>query len=180
MKHSQVVDLVILAQEGDRNALGELINEFHSTVYSIAMRRLRNREDALEITQEIFIRVMRKLHQLSEPKKFAGWVRQIAVRTSINRALRRNPEYLNDPEDFDRVNGTIPDPESLTLKREQGDAIRSSMMQMKELDRDTLVAFYFKGQSIIEMGEIFRSPLGTIKRRLHTARSRLKEIMENS
>jgi RNA polymerase sigma-70 factor (ECF subfamily) len=49
------------------------------------------------------------------------------------------------------------------------------MTRLRELDRRTLLAFYFEGQSLIEMSDRFQSPVGTIKRRLHTARNRLKD-----
>ena len=49
--------------------------------------------------------------------------------------------------------------------------------KMRELDRRTLMAFYFEGQSLKQMSDQFDSPIGTIKRRLHTARNRLKEML---
>ncbi|HYW80125.1 MAG TPA: sigma factor-like helix-turn-helix DNA-binding protein, partial [Thermoguttaceae bacterium] len=51
--------------------------------------------------------------------------------------------------------------------------------RLRAMDRDTLVAFYFHGRSLIEMSEKFDSPVGTIKRRLHTARKRLAEELES-
>ena len=85
-------DLAILvgrAQRGDREAFGELVEQFQPTVYAIALRRLANASDALELTQEVFLHVLRRIGQLREPERFAGWLRQVAVRMAINRATRR-------------------------------------------------------------------------------------------
>ena len=77
------------AQRGDREAFGELVEQFQPTVYAIALRRLGNPSDALELTQEVFLHVLRRIDQLREPERFAGWLRQVAVRMAINRATRR-------------------------------------------------------------------------------------------
>ena len=64
------------------------------------------------------------------------------------------------------------------LASERQSQVRAGLRQLGELDRDTLVAFYVEGQSLIEMSEEFRSPVGTIKRRLHVARKRLAKHLE--
>jgi RNA polymerase sigma-70 factor (ECF subfamily) len=61
------------------------------------------------------------------------------------------------------------------MTEERADQVWGGLKRLKMLDRQTLVAFYFEGQSLIEMSDRFRSPVGTIKRRLHTARIRLRE-----
>ena len=63
------------------------------------------------------------------------------------------------------------------LKTERAEQVWGGLRTLKELDRDTLIAFYINGQSLAEMADSFRSPIGTIKRRLHTARHRLKDAM---
>src|SRR5271165_2190807 len=77
------------AQRGDRDAFGSLVEQFQPTVYAIALRRLGNPSDALELTQEVFLHVLERITQLREPERFAGWLRQVAVRMAINRATRR-------------------------------------------------------------------------------------------
>ena len=71
---------------------GSSCNQFETTVFATVMSRLRNRAEAREVTQDVFVQAMRKLAQLREPERFGGWLRQIAVRMSINRAVRRPPE----------------------------------------------------------------------------------------
>ena len=177
MEDTRMVELVRLAQSGDRDAFGELVTAFEPTVYSFVMRRLRDASDARELTQEIFIRAMRKLDQLREPERFPGWIRQIALRMSINRIVRRPKERAVESGTFDSVQSDTTSPLDGVLKTEQAEQVWDSLKTLKELDRDTLIAFYINGQSLAEMADSFRSPIGTIKRRLHTARHRLKEAM---
>src|SRR5271166_3541930 len=86
---TEVAELVQRAQEGDREAFGRLVEQFQPTVQAIALRRLGNASEAVELTQEVFLHVLRRIHQLREPERFAGWLRQVAVRMAINRATRR-------------------------------------------------------------------------------------------
>lgn len=177
MSDTQLFTLVRLAQQGDRDAFGEIIVLLDATVYSIVFKRLRDAADAREVTQEVFIRAMRKLPQLREVERFCGWLKQIAVRLSINRAVRRPKERTVEAETFDFVGGSTSTPFDAVMKAEQAEQVWTGLQQLKRLDRDTLIAFYIEGQSIQEMSDSFRSPVGTIKRRLHTARNRLKEIL---
>src|SRR5215467_7135475 len=91
MTQTEIIDLVLLAQQGDRTAYGELAERFQPTVYAVALARLRNPTEAQELTQEVFLHGMRKLPQLREVQCFAGWLRQITVRMAINRLTRRGP-----------------------------------------------------------------------------------------
>ena len=86
---TEVAELVQRAQEGDRDAFGRLVEQFQPTVQAIALRRLGNASEAMELTQEVFLHILRRIHQLREPERFAGWLRQVAVRMAINRATRR-------------------------------------------------------------------------------------------
>jgi RNA polymerase sigma-70 factor, ECF subfamily len=81
-------ELVIAAQDGDSAAFGELVNRFERMVYSVCWQRLRNHAEAQEVAQDVLIKAFEKLYQLTEPAAFAGWLRSIAVRQSINRSTR--------------------------------------------------------------------------------------------
>lgn len=170
--------LVILAQTGNRTAFGELVKLFQSRVYATVMYRLRNSAEAQEVTQEVFLRAMRKIDQLREPQRFPGWLLRIAVRLSINRAMRKPAEISQDGEVMGQYGETGEQPEDRLLAFEQAERVQAGISKLKPMDRDTLMAFYFQGQSLQEMSRRFDSPVGTIKRRLHTARHRLKEHLD--
>jgi RNA polymerase sigma-70 factor, ECF subfamily len=175
MDQEEFLPLVLQAQAGDREAFGQLALAFESTVFAIAMRRLRNQAEAAELTQDVFIQALRKLPQLREAERFPGWLRRITVRLSINRAVRRPPVATQDSELFGSINCDRQSPLDSAMNDEQAAHLRGGLKRLKELDRTTLVAFYFEGQSLIEMSDRFQSPVGTIKRRLHTARIRLRD-----
>jgi len=177
LDETEIISLVLQAQQGSREAFGALAREYESAVYSICLRRLRNQAEAVEVTQEVFLRAMRKLSQLREPERFVGWLKRIAVRMSINRAVRRPRESYQAPESLTAV-AQRGSPLDGVLQRERADQVRLGLKQLRMLDRETLLAFYFEGQSLKEMSDRFSSPVGTIKRRLHTARHRLKEALD--
>ena len=172
---NEFLPLVLQAQAGDREAFGQLVQAFESTVFAIALRRLRNRAEAVELTQDVFIQVLRKLPQLREADRVPGWLRQITVRLAINRAVRRPRAVTQDPELLGIINCERKSPLDHVVNSEQAAQLRGGLKRLRELDRTTLVAFYFEGQSLIEMSDRFNSPVGTIKRRLHTARIRLRD-----
>jgi RNA polymerase sigma-70 factor (ECF subfamily) len=177
MQDTQLVTLVQLAQAGDREAFGTLVREFEPMVFRTVMRRLRNSAEAAEATQDVLVRALRKLNQLREPERFVGWLKRIAVRMSINRAVRRPSETMTAPEVFAGMSSVPHAPLDGLMRLERAHQVRSGLSRLRRLDRETLVAFYFEGQSLKEMSDRFESPIGTIKRRLHTARNRLKEAL---
>ncbi|MFM7055562.1 MAG: RNA polymerase sigma factor [Planctomycetota bacterium] len=174
---TDMTELVQQAQAGDRSAFDQLVRMFHSRVFAMVMRRLRNTAEADEVVQEVFLRAFCKLDQLAEAERFAGWVSQIAVRLSINRAVRRPAETCVETEIFDGVPQPAQTPLCDLLRHEDAAEVHAGLQQLSRLDRDTLWAFYFEGASLREMSEQFDSPVGTIKRRLHTARGRLRDVI---
>lgn len=171
-------ELVLAAQGGDRGAFGELFERFQPTVFAIALKRLRNEAEAQEIAQDAFVQALQKLDQLRTPECFIGWLRQITVRMAINRAVRRGPQVSVEPESLEATLGGAESPLDVALTRERAAQVQAGMARLGELDRATLVAFYVRGQSLIEMSDEFEAPLGTIKRRLHVARKRLADEVE--
>ena len=174
---ASLIDFVVRAQQGDQAAFNELVRQFESTVFATALRRLRNTTEASELVQDVFLQVFRKLPQLREPERFAGWLKRITIRMAINRAVRQPPVLAQDPQTFGGVAARGETPLEHLLDGEQAGLVRIGIQQLGKMDRETLVAFYFEGQSLIEMSAQFRSPVGTIKRRLHTARSRLRDVL---
>jgi RNA polymerase sigma-70 factor (ECF subfamily) len=168
---------VLRAQAGSRDAFDQLAELFYSRVYGIVMQRLRNTAEADEVTQEVFLRAFRKITQLNDPAAFAGWLCQIAARLSINRAVRRPADRSCEPMTVELLREADDNPTTRLLQKEDAQQLRCGLDQLGQLDRQTLLAFYFEGQSLKEMAEVFDSPIGTIKRRLHTARNRLRDAM---
>lgn len=177
---TEVAALVQLAQEGDREAFGRLVEQFQPTVQAIALRRLGNLCEAMELTQEVFLHVLRRIRQLREPERFAGWLRQVAVRMAINRATRRVPPATVEVGVLEAASGRGDEPVDTLITRERAERLWIAMGRLKVLDREVLTGFYIRGLSLLEMADELDVPLGTIKRRLHTARKRLRSELEAS
>ncbi|HRX81239.1 MAG: sigma-70 family RNA polymerase sigma factor [Planctomycetaceae bacterium] len=174
----QTSQLVLAAQGGDRHAFGQLFERFERTVFAISLRRLRDFNEAQELTQDVFVQAMTKLDQLREPERFAGWLRSITHRMAINRMVRKGPAIPTEPETMEANCVEYVTPLSVVLQGERHSQVRAGLSRLRELDRETLEAFYVKGHSLIEMSDEFDAPLGTIKRRLHVARKRLAKEVE--
>lgn len=173
-----VADLVRSAQDGDRDAFGALVDRYQRAVFHTALKRVRDHGEAQELVQEVFVQALRKIRQLRTPECFGGWLRSITNRLAINRAVRRKAVQAieNDVLEANCIEQQTPLAEA--LKTERARRVRAGLKRLKTLDRNTLVAFYVEGRSLAEMSTRFESPIGTIKRRLHTARKRLAAELE--
>jgi RNA polymerase sigma-70 factor (ECF subfamily) len=170
--------LVRAAQNGDREAFGDLFARYERTVLSIAIRRLGDYNEAEELCQDVFLQALTKIGQLRDPQCFGSWLRSITHRLAINRLVRGAPALPTEPETLEARCVEEATPLSKVLKSERSSQVRAGLDRLRTLDRETLVAFYVKGQSLIEMSDAFDAPLGTIKRRLHVARKRLAREVE--
>jgi RNA polymerase sigma-70 factor (ECF subfamily) len=178
LRNASLTQLVRAAQAGRREAFGELFERFERHVFSIAMRRLGDYNEAQELCQDVFVQAMQKIGQLREPECFVSWLRAITHRMAINRIVRRVPDTSAGPEALDAACVEDETPLAAALAGERRAQLRAGLARLRDLDRETLEAFYVKGQSLIEMSNAFDAPLGTIKRRLHVARKRLAKQME--
>jgi RNA polymerase sigma-70 factor (ECF subfamily) len=174
----EVAELAWRAQAGDRAAYGELFRRFWPGIYAVVLGWLHDPAEADDVAQDVFLHGMRKLPQLRDVRCFAGWLRQIAVRLALNRLSRRRPAgvglagLVNVPA---AGAGPLADLE----KAEVRGRVRAGLTRLRPLDREVLEAFYLNGLSLQEISVALSAPLGTVKRRLHTARLRLREHLDS-
>jgi RNA polymerase sigma-70 factor, ECF subfamily len=180
MTWNEITELVVRAQTGDRAAYGELVRRFEPTVYAVALSRLRNPAEAQELVQDVFLHGMKKLAQLRDVQCFAGWLRQITVRMALNRLTRRGPLHKVDGEVLEGAQAATATPLEALEKAEAAAELYKGLARLKPVDRATLLAFYIRGRSLKQMSREFETPIGTIKRRLHVARNRLKKALERA
>jgi RNA polymerase sigma-70 factor (ECF subfamily) len=176
-----VVELVLAAQAGDRDAFGLLFERYRAGIVALAMRRVRNADEAEELAQDVFVQAMQKINQLRVPEAFGGWLRRIVHRMAINRMTRRQAAASCDPSVLEATCFSRFDaPDEGAEDREEAADVRAAVARLGQLDRQTLQAFYLRGQTLVQMSDAFDAPVGTIKRRLHVARKRLAKEMEIS
>jgi RNA polymerase sigma-70 factor (ECF subfamily) len=179
--NDEPADVAVLAERargGDREAYGELVRRFRPGIYAVLLGWLHDPSEADDVAQDVFLHGMRKLAQLRDVRCFAGWLRQIAVRLALNRLSRRRPAGVG----FSRlahVPAPAEDPAEALMRAEERGQVREGLTRLRPLYREVLEAFYLHGRSLQEMSADFDAPLGTIKRRLHTARQLLREHLES-
>lgn len=174
-----VAELVRAAQTGDRQAQGELFERYQNMVLSVAYRRLGDFSDAQELVQEVFVQALQKLEQLRTPECFGSWLRSITVRMAINRMVRGDRAVSTEPTTLEATVTSDETPFASAVTDERATFVRDGLGRLRAMDRDTLIAFYVRGESLIEMADNFNAPIGTIKRRLHVARQRLGKEIEH-
>ena len=174
---SELQDVVRAAQAGSREAFDELVARFERTVIATAMRVTGNYVDAEDICQDVFIKVYLCLDTLQEPAAFAGWIRRIARNQAINRCKRHGRELPTDTADFAARAGDGPSPYDTLQADETRNQVHAGLEDLRPIDREALVGYYFQDRSVRELAGDFEIPEGTVKRRLHTARHRLGEAL---
>ena len=178
MGWTEIIHLVERAQVGDREAYGELVTRFQGSVYAMALARVKNPLEAQELAQDVFVHAMKKLPQLRDPRCFAGWLRQITARMAINRVTRRGVLFGASPDLLEAIADKVRTAEEHVAVGEAVGQLKVGLARLKTLDRLTLEAVYLHGRSLKQMAREFEVPTGTIKRRLHVARLRLREVLE--
>lgn len=167
-------DLVTAAQAGDREAFGQLVELYGSVVFGGVVGYLRNVADAEEVCQDAWMHAMTHLNQLRNPRAFLRWVRIIARNRAHN--FGREPVVVGGTLRCDGVEHNTPP--TLVLRAEWVSQLYAALGRLTPLDRRTLAAHYLRGRSVSDLAVSFSRPLGTIKRRLHVARKRLRAEME--
>lgn len=180
----KLVQLVRAAQAGDADAFGILFEQFHECVFRVAKRLVKDDATADDVVADTFLKVMTRIGQLNEPAAFAGWLKTIATRQAQNvlskrkRLIRGRRLVLHSELAAANVVADQPGPRKAAERAEMRELVNRQLRHLRELDRDTLEAFYLKEWSLRQMADEFGCPIGTIKRRLHVARKRLKESIE--
>jgi RNA polymerase sigma-70 factor, ECF subfamily len=181
MGMSQMVNLTNLvtqAQYGDRHAYGMLYEHFQPRVYAAALRRLRDAHVAQDLTQDVLLQAFVQLRQLRQPAAFPGWLHQMAVRSVLNHIRRTHADALGGGEGLHGQASATSSPLEILLSREQTACVQQGLARLNVMDRATLQAFYFDGKSLDTISREVGAPVGTIKRRLHVARKRLRCALE--
>lgn len=179
--------LVALVLAGDQSAFAELVDRYHGEVYYLALRQLRQREDAEDLAQEAFLRAYRALTQYDPMRPFGAWLYAITARLCIDAHRRRKvrPVSLTRPEEgtaAEEREWEIPDtsegPEARVER--QDEALRLSAL-VDRLPPDYRLAILLRHSQDLSYEEIAAAtgvPLGTVKARIHRARNQLRAWLE--
>jgi RNA polymerase sigma-70 factor (ECF subfamily) len=167
--------LVRRCLRGEDAAFAVLVQRHQKAVFNLALRMLKDYQEAQEITQEVFIKAYEKLDTFDERFKFFSWIYRMAVNAALNRAKRRR-RFDALAEDSDYASAS-PNPHEDYEESETDENVQRALMLLKPDYRAVLVLKHFEGLSYEEIGEALGIPEKTVKSRLFTARQMLKDVL---
>ena len=168
-----ISELVEAAQAGDREAYDTLIERFQPMAYALAHRALGDHHLAQDVVQEAAIEVFMHLSQLKEPDAFPGWFRQIVFR-QCTRGLRRATLPWISLAAVSESLLTENNPEEVAVQEEVQATVRRAVAALPKPERLVTVLFYGCRYSYTEVSAYLKIKLPTVKKRLHSARQKLK------
>ncbi len=168
-------DFLAWLQENNSFARAELVEQYHRDVFHMAYRLTRNRADAEDITQEVFLKALRSISSLKKAASVKAWLFKIAVNLSIDRwrKVRVLPEM---PLPSFETHG----PAASLEHKELQERLEQAIMELHDKQRATLVLRIFHQLSFREIAEVMGSPIGTVKANYHHAIVRLRSLLRNS
>lgn len=173
MADVQDATLVQACLQGDLNAFERLVDRYQKPVYNVALKMLRNAEDAEDVTQSIFLRAFEVLDRYNPQHSFFSWIYRMTINESINQLKRRRRHIPVDTR--------LSDPAAITDGQADADSlteqIETALMRLKPESRALVVLRYFHSCSYAELAYIMNIPEKTVKSRLFTARHQLKDIL---
>ncbi len=180
--------LVQKAKAGDRDAFAALVSAYEGKIYNLALRYLGNREDAMDASQEVFLRVFRFLPGFQEESGFSTWIYRIGVnvcKDMLAKRTRRGELPLEVPdEDEDYRTAEVADsrydPEAITEQADLRQTLAEAIAQLPQQQREMIVLRDIQGLSYEEIGQVLSLEAGTVKSRLSRARENLRKKLLQS
>ncbi len=168
--------LIEQAQNGDRNAFGELVRRHYQGVVQVVYRMCGDAGLAEDAAQEAFIRAWVNLPSYQPQSSLRNWLYRIAVNAALD-VLRRKPEERLEDEEALMVPDQAAGPETALIEKERAALLRQAMQSLPEAARSALVLREYGGLSYQEIAGALDVPVGTVMSRLNYARNRLREIL---
>jgi RNA polymerase sigma-70 factor (ECF subfamily) len=172
--------LVRKAQQDDENAFGELVHRYESKVYSLALKMLRNPEDAEDVLQDTFLRAYRGIKSFQGNSTFSTWIYRITANSALMR-LRRKHLPTVSIEDADERESPIniadwaPGPVEQLLSQETQRAMSEAVESLPPEFRQVFVLRDIEELSNSEVAEILDLSVAAVKSRLHRARLKVRD-----
>jgi RNA polymerase sigma-70 factor (ECF subfamily) len=172
--------LIDAACSGDRAALNRLLTDARPRLVAVAMRIVRDRDDAEDVVQEALLKVCRSLTRFEGRSAFSTWLHRIVVNAALDRLrrhqARRERHSIDEERDLQPTEADLVDeqtPERVVSRRETGAFVRGALARLSPSHREVLERREFDGESYSDLARIVRCPIGTVMSRLHHARHKL-------
>jgi RNA polymerase sigma-70 factor (ECF subfamily) len=167
--------------QGDNQAFAALIERYQHMVFTLALKIVKNREDAEEVAQDVFINAFRALRNYKGDAKFSTWLYKIAYYKSLDYVKRNKsqPETLSiDISGIYNIGALDEALESMEAS-DRKSIIRKAMDQLPAADSVLITLYYFESLSLEEISVIMGISANTAKVRLFRGRKRLADILKN-
>lgn len=176
-QESSIINQII---EGDTQAFAVLVDLYKDLVFTLAIRMLKNREEAEEVSQDTFIKVYKALPKFKGESKLSTWVYKVAYNTSLDRIKKNSRRYNEVAIDSFTENQikTLDNALDTLEKKEQQHTIQYCLQQLASKDSFLLTLFYFDELSLQEISQVMSMEANTVKVNIHRARKRLASILK--
>ena len=167
---------------GDREALTPLVERHYLRLYRIALGYLREREDALDVVQEAFVKAFQAASRWDGSADAGPWLSRITVNLSIDR-WRRNRRRgqtfspLAEGDHLEVLAAHGPSPDQRVIGREAGDRLSRALGELPERQRAVVVLRHYQELSLEEIASTLGMSLGTVKSSLHRALHRMRATL---
>ena len=171
---------ILRAQTGDRPAYSQLVRRYQDRLYRFVLRMVGTREEALELTQDVFIRAWQALPQWKPDAAFRTWLFRIGANAAMDALRRRNiVEFVELDEHHDPVSPG-PDPEAQLETKQRVELLQSALARLAPEQREAILLREVEGLSYAELGAVLGVNEGTVKSRLARARAALVAQVERT
>lgn len=189
MTETELAELISRAKSRDPDAFDCIIDAFGRRLYGYLFRLTGAREDAEDLLQEVFLRLVRTIEDYEHDGRFVGWLFRIATNLARDRVRRigRTPRTLrlDGPVTDDREGArwwemgdlSQPAPEAPMELREDVDALQEALAELPVAEREVVLLRHFSDLSFAEIAEAMGTPLGTALARGHRGLAKLRELM---
>lgn len=174
-------DLIQLVLSGNGAVYAQVVERYQNFVYTIVLRYVKNREDAEEVAQDVFVKAYRSLADFKGTAKFSTWLYTIATTTSLSFLRKKKVEVqsLDNENVFataDNIDGGMS--ANQVEQKSKLAMVNAAIMLLSPDDAQVITLFYKGEQSLEEIAQIMGKETNAIKVQLHRARTRLKEKMQ--
>lgn len=176
-QESSIINQII---GGDTQAFAVLVDRYKDLVFTLAIRMLKNREEAEEVSQDTFIKVFKALPKFKGESKLSTWVYKVAYNTCLDR-IKKNKNRYNEValDSFSEHQiKTVDNALHALEEKEQQQAIQDCLQQLASKDSFLLTLFYFEELSLEEISKVANMEANTVKVNIHRARKRLANILK--